>query len=376
MKGCDLNTKMSEENSIPKEFLDTLVNEFAYGPVRLSFSEDPAQVLYNRRTLEKICDTMHSAVNPYSRQPFDIKNSIPQIELSQQMRQYIENNRSLCQRLGFTVIPDYTKVLSETQMKDLLNNLAFNFERTKKIAHLKNESMHRDLQRCWNALWQGFNLLRLYCQYHEENKQLFLSIRGYDYLFQKVITDSLCYLLREYSTIYDDAMHLWNELVKIVDVIVLEDRHLLAAPPISVWGFMRILFSLGVDEYSKIRSSVLRIYCQSMDYFLQDKKFYSLVVHLPIYVLAGLSFSDISIEDLYNGIGILKAAWIKNCSTLDSEYEDYVEAIVNAVIICISRFQEMHTIYIASQGTSNSEKTSRLQEVEKNIYWAERCSTA
>ena len=79
-------------------------------------------------------------------------------------------------------------------------------------------------------------------------------------------------------------MHLWNELVKIVDVIVLEDRHLLAAPPISVWGFMRILFSLGVDEYSKIRSSVLRIYCQSMDYFLQDKKFYSLVVHLRIYV--------------------------------------------------------------------------------------------
>ena len=271
MKGCDLNTKMSEESSIPEEFLDTLVNEFAYDPVRLSFSEDPAQVLYNRRTLEKICDTKHSAVNPYSRQPFDIKNSIPQIELSQQMRQYIENNRSLCQRLGFTVIPDYTKVLTETQMKDLLNNLAFNFERTKKIAHLKNESMHRDLQRCWNALWQGFNLLRLYSQYREENKQLFLSIRGYDYLFQKVITDSLCYLLREYSTIYDDAMHLWNELVKIADVIVLEYRRLLAAPPISVWGFMRILFSLGVDEYSKIRSSVLRIYYQSMDYFFKPR---------------------------------------------------------------------------------------------------------
>ena len=63
----------------------------------------------------------------------------------------------------------------------------------------------------------------------------------------------------------------------------------------------------------------------------------------------------------------MKAAWIKNCSILDSEYEYYAEAIVNAVIICISRFQEMHTIYIASQGTSNSEK-SRLQEVEKNIY--------
>ena len=93
MKGCDLNTKMSEESSIPEEFLDTLVNEFAYDPVRLSFSEDPAQVLYNCRTLEKICYTKHSAVNPYSRQPFDIKNSIPQIELSQQMRQYIENNR-------------------------------------------------------------------------------------------------------------------------------------------------------------------------------------------------------------------------------------------------------------------------------------------
>ena len=198
MKGCDLNMKMSEESSIPEEFLDTLVNEFAYDPVRLSFSEDPAQLLYNCRTLEKICDTKHSAVNPYSRQPFDIKNSIPQIELSQQMRQYIENNRSLCQRLGFTVIPDCTKVLSETQMKDLLNNLAFNFERTKKIAHLKNESMHRDLQRCWNALWQGFNLLRLYCQYREENKQLFLKTSNYFCQSEATITCSRRSLLTPY----------------------------------------------------------------------------------------------------------------------------------------------------------------------------------
>jgi hypothetical protein len=117
MEGCDLkiieqmNTNMAEKSfSIPEEFVDTLVNEFAYDPIRLPLRDDPAQVLYNRRTLEKIWDTEHSVVNPYTRQPFDISYAIPQIKMRQQMRQYIENNQSLCKSLGVTVISDYTKM--------------------------------------------------------------------------------------------------------------------------------------------------------------------------------------------------------------------------------------------------------------------------
>lgn len=67
----------SKDDSIPEEYVDILVQEFAYDPIRLCPTEDRVQVLYNRRTLETIWDTKYEAVNPFTRQPFDINNSIP-----------------------------------------------------------------------------------------------------------------------------------------------------------------------------------------------------------------------------------------------------------------------------------------------------------
>ena len=66
----------SESTRIPEEYVDMLVQEFAYDPIRLPLAEDPAQVLYNRRTLETIWDAKHDAVNPFTRQPFDISCAI------------------------------------------------------------------------------------------------------------------------------------------------------------------------------------------------------------------------------------------------------------------------------------------------------------
>ena len=40
----------SESNRIPEEYVDMLVQEFAYDPIRLPLAEDPAQVLYNHTT--------------------------------------------------------------------------------------------------------------------------------------------------------------------------------------------------------------------------------------------------------------------------------------------------------------------------------------
>ena len=366
MEGCDLkiieqmNTNMAEKSfSIPEEFVDTLVNEFTYDPIRLPLRDDPAQVLYNRRTLEKIWDTKHSAVDPYTRQPFDISYAIPQIELRQQMRQYIENNQSLCKSLGVTVISDYTKMLSKREMKDFLKKLISNFECLVHISHLGKRNMPLHLLPCWNALWQDFNLLRLYCQYREENRELFLSIRGYEYLFE-VINGSLIHLLRKY---YNNAMEVCTEVVKIVDVIGLEDHHLQTAPEDSVRAFMCILYDVAQNEHSKIQTRVLKIYWGSIDYILQSvNSSFFFIIDVTLDLLARRQ-SYISNEDLYYGTTILKAAWIKNYRHV-LVFEYYVDAIVDAVIICVSRFKEMHAIAVAHRGSS---KRPRRHEVKKNI---------
>ena len=72
-----------ESNGLPDEYVDQLVQEFAYDPIRLNVEEDSAQVLYDRKTLERIWDSRQDAVNPYTRQPFDINRVVPQAELRQ-----------------------------------------------------------------------------------------------------------------------------------------------------------------------------------------------------------------------------------------------------------------------------------------------------
>jgi len=191
----------SEMVDIPEEYLDMLCQEFAYDPVRLPLSEDPAQVLYNRTTLETIWDAKHEAVNPFTRRPLDISNVIPQAELRQEMQRYMVNNSRL------DVISDYTRVLSEAEMRIFMQGLVSDYERLVNVEEEKRgvEAEHgrKDLwqkgkknlraehywkvlgqkfKHCWKVLWQKFNLLRLYCQYRRENRVVFCSIGGYEYL--------------------------------------------------------------------------------------------------------------------------------------------------------------------------------------------------
>jgi hypothetical protein len=44
-------------------------------------------------------------------------------------------------------------------------------------------------------------------------------------------------------------------------------------------------------------------------------------------------------EDLYNGTGILKAAWMWRRLTL-LHFDNYVDVLVKVVILCISRYQQ------------------------------------
>ena len=78
-----------ELNGLPDEYVDSLVQDFAYDPIRLDVEEDPAQVLYDHTTIERIWDTKHDIVNPCKCQPFDINRAVPQAQLRQEMSCYI-----------------------------------------------------------------------------------------------------------------------------------------------------------------------------------------------------------------------------------------------------------------------------------------------
>lgn len=358
--GVASSKKLLESVSIPEDYVDQLVQEFAYDPIRLPLTNDPAQVLYNRRTLENIWDAKHEALNPFTRLPFNISDAIPQAELRQQMCQYVVSNASL------HVISDYTKVLSERDMKNLLNQLVSDYKsliNAEKARKRKSQKNH-----CWKALWQRFNLLRLYCQYRAENRELFSSIRGYKWLYQ-VITEELFYLCRNYYSSCDDAKEVCKEVARFLDVIGLNDSDLAKAPEDFRWGSVHILSDLATEcDYVKVQSMVLRIYRRIFsDSDLGHKKvFCSCTVCVALYMLGGReNVSDISNEDLYNGMEILNAAWLQNKSLCISEF-DYVDIIVNVVNLCICRLKDLHDAAIADR--EKPHYCDELDKNEKNIY--------
>lgn len=139
------------DSEFPEEYVDALFGEFAYDPIRLPLPEDRAQNVYNRRTLENIWDAKHDeAGDPFTRQPFDIRHAIPQSELRQQMQQYILHNTSSTLRLQrLEVIPDYTRILSEREMKNLLNQLITDCQRLVNEHYINGNGT---LERYWKVL--------------------------------------------------------------------------------------------------------------------------------------------------------------------------------------------------------------------------------
>lgn len=83
-----------------------------------------------------------------------------------------------------------------------------------------------------------------------------------------------------------------------------------------------------------------------------------------ISLLLRQNIADITNEDLYNGLATLKASWIKH-SSLVSDCEQYVDVLVNAVIICISRFESLHAAAVRHV-RSRSDGTGHEQA--KNIH--------
>lgn len=376
-------TKMESDRGFPDEFVDTLVQDFAYDPIRLSMEEDPVQMLYDRKTLERIWDTKHDAVNPYTLQPFNISNAVPQVELRQQMSQYILENRSRTLTLDLDVIPDYTAVLSTIDMKKLLSELRICYEDldshcSTAIAQEKTGNMEEE--KYWKALWKKLNLLRLYCEYRPENRETFSSIKGYEYFF-KVVSEPLLVLCREYYSVCDYIKEVFREAARIVDIIGVKYIDLQSVPEKSVCAFVHMLTHLAELEYLKIQSMVLRIYSQlffgSINYLLgsisvqRSDIFCNRVVETVFYLLSRENVPDITNEDLYNGMLTLKAGWIKNANlVLDSG--QYVDVLVNMVIICVSRLETLHADAVRhaksrSHNTGN-DQTINIHKISTALY--------
>lgn len=115
-----------EREMFPERYMDVITYEFAYDPVKLPLDQDPTQSLYNRKTLETIWENkpIGQAENPITKRWFNAKTVIPQVELRQEMEDYIELQKfSECKPADINVIEEYTKVLEEGDMKQYLDIL-------------------------------------------------------------------------------------------------------------------------------------------------------------------------------------------------------------------------------------------------------------
>jgi hypothetical protein len=119
---------------------------------------DPTQALYDRKTLERIWETKHETTNPYTRQWFDMKCSIPQTKLRREMEHYIELHKIPSDAGELDVIAEYTVILDEDKMKQHLKM---------SCDYISERSIRKE--QYWVTTWKKINVLRLCCQFHDQN---------------------------------------------------------------------------------------------------------------------------------------------------------------------------------------------------------------
>jgi hypothetical protein len=154
--------KEMDMEMIPDRYMDIISGEFAYDPVRLPLDQDPTQLLYNRKTLQTIWEIERHARNPLTRQWFDIKSVIPQIDLRKEMKHFIKLH-------GFprkTVIAEYSKILDGGEMKRYLMTLR---------KYVKGRAITEEQ---WVKIWKT---IRLFCEFHFQNIK-------FSYLYRDILS--------------------------------------------------------------------------------------------------------------------------------------------------------------------------------------------
>ena len=110
-----------------------------------------------------------------------------------------------------------------------------------------------------------------------------------------------------------------------------------------------------------MQSMVLRIYCGLLKdcyYYLDDSIFYMVIVAFDVLV-GRENPKDIVNEDLYNGMTILRDAWMNDIPVF-FPFPVYGQLLCIVVTICISRLEELHDAQSSGHGNDNG-------EVENNI---------
>jgi len=330
---------------VPERYIDMISGDFLYDPVRLPPDQDSSQNIYNRKTLETIWETTHSALSPYTRQCFHVKNAIPQTELREEMKEYINLHKfpTNTQCAEFHIIADYTKILDENEMKQLLNTLR---------NYVISERWTKEKQ-CWGTVWKNINLVRLYCQSNEKNIQTFRCLHGYKY-FDQIVTKALLYL-RLHSNSEDNSeaglLDICKEIVRTVDIIGLISSDIVGENSMGfdvISGLVSILGHVSFHHhgYVKMQTVVLRLYCKIFSELGGDtekalgSEFYSNALNVKGVIAAMDKLNcteaiNIMSEDLNHGITILRRAWIKDNTVV--RHIDYARSLVDAVILCITR---------------------------------------
>lgn len=321
---------------VPERYIDIISGEVSYDPVQLPPEEDPTQLLYDRKTLQTIWETEHHAKNPLTRQWFDIKSAIPQRELRKEIKQFTKLH-------GFppnTLIANYSKILCEEQMKEHLRMLC-KYVEAKPIT-----------EKQWEKIWKTMNLIRLFCEYDFQNIKLVISVEGIRY-FRKLIVK----ILTE-NDAKEAALDVGKEIVRAFDVIINGLRSHGENPNIILGNVqensiergsrIRALIVIVIhvhknnEGYIKIQSLVWRSFSTIIHEIGENSNTGNEVENNIRTLLQGCPFAfnkfcqgnanDISSEDLNHGIAILITAKL----TLSTFKTKYLEALFNAVIICIS----------------------------------------
>jgi len=135
--------------------------------------------------------------------------------------------------------------------------------------------------------------------------------------------------------------------------------------------FLLSCLATGCDQL-KIQGMVLRIY-RSMIYDLNIEilptarlnTFRICIVKVTVYALERRNLSDIANEDLYNGMLILKASWMKNRMSCINSNSNYVGVLVDSVIPCISRLHYFHHAAITNESKMTNKKNE--DDEAKNV---------
>ena len=290
-----------------------------------------------------------------------LENSIPQTELRHEMEDYIKLEKLRIADLD--VIEEYAKILEEGDMKRYLDLLG----------ECLSENVTTKMQ-CWE-MWKKINLLRMYCQFHSKNTETFRSLHGFRYFNELFIKIRI--LLRS-NSIEDDAKEtLWDvcrEMLRAMDVVGLKAGDIYdivdkTRISLLIVGYIIIIERLYIltENYTKMESLMLRIFCKILDEMnvqapqILGRQLYEIMVGIMGSYIATNRFSktdanDISSEDLYHAISILRRSWITT-SCRDNPFQSHT--LVNAIIICIAR--EIDTSEDIRGGTTSEEQ---LVEVE------------